>query len=213
MNAPRPKLALYGGAFNPPTLGHARTVERLLAAGFSRVIVMPCFGHSFGKSLAPAADRLLMTTECFRHLPAVRVSSFEVDLGMNGSTYELVEKLPLLTEWGSHDFYFAIGSDEANAIHRWRRHEQLRARIPFVVIPREGELLSDSGTWALQTPHFVIPRDEKRPPAVASTQVRLALANGEIETATKLLAPRVWEHIQTRGLYPIRTSEIVPICS
>jgi nicotinate-nucleotide adenylyltransferase len=212
MHAPRPKLALYGGAFNPPTVGHARTAERLLAAGFSRIIVMPCFGHSFGKSLASAADRLLMASECFRQLPEVRVSSFEIDLGMNGSTFELVEKLPLLTEYGTHDFYFAIGSDEANAIHRWRRHEELRARIPFVVVPREGELLGKSGVWSLQAPHIVIPRDEQRPPAMASTQVRLALANGEFEAAAKLLAPRVWEHIQARRLYPIHKDTPATLC-
>lgn len=205
MTAARPRLALLGGAFNPPTIAHARTARRLIAAGFSRVLVMPCFGHTFGKSLAPAADRLLMASECFLHLPEVSVSSFEIDLGMNGSTFELVEKLPLLTEYATHDVYFAIGSDEANAIHHWRRNVELRARIPFVVIPREGYPLTDSGGWAFQGPHLIIPEDFDARGPVASTLVRNAIDAGDMETVTKYLVPGVWNHIVARQLYSIKT--------
>ena len=45
MVAPKPMLAIYGGAFNPPTLGHAAVAESLVSAGFERILVMPCFGR------------------------------------------------------------------------------------------------------------------------------------------------------------------------
>ncbi|MFT3868793.1 MAG: hypothetical protein QM715_09955 [Nibricoccus sp.] len=200
MNIQRPKLAIYGGAFNPPTVGHAAAAEMLLRAGFDRVIVMPCYGHTFGKSLAPAQDRLLMAAECFRHLPGVRVSSFEVDLGMNGSTYELVQKLPHFAEYATHQIYMAIGSDEANLIHRWRRNEQLRQQIPFVVIPRTGHPINETGTWAQLKPHEVLPE----PPAkqeISSSLARQALLNRDYATAEKYLGPRVFELVRNRELF------------
>lgn len=196
----KPKLAIYGGAFDPPTLGHIAAVERLLRAEFERVLVMPCFGHAFGKKLAPAADRLVLTADCFRHLPQVRVSSFEIDLGMNGSTYELVTKLPALPEYTSHQVFLAIGSDEANLIERWRRNAELREMIPFAVIPRPGHPLDDRGTWAKKLPHIVIPESASAFPS-SSTNARAALSAGDFNRARDWLTPRVLAHIQERRLY------------
>jgi nicotinate-nucleotide adenylyltransferase len=201
MNASRPRLAIYGGAFNPPTLGHAAAAEMLLCSGFERVIVMPCYGHSFGKSLAPAGDRLLMASECFRHIPQVRVSSFEIDLGMNGSTYELVQKLPQFAEYATHEIFMAIGSDEANLIHRWRRNEELRQLIAFAIIPRAGHPLNDAGAWARLTPHRVL-STETQPVEISSTLARQTLAAGDTAKTSHLVGPRILNHILERRLYP-----------
>ena len=58
MPAGKHDVALYGGAFNPSHPRAHAVVRRLLRAGFERVLVMPCHGHTFGKRLAPALDRL-----------------------------------------------------------------------------------------------------------------------------------------------------------
>jgi nicotinate-nucleotide adenylyltransferase len=201
MNAQRPKLAIYGGAFNPPTVGHAAAAEILLSSGFERVIVMPCYGHSFGKSLAPAGDRMLMTSECFRHLPQVRVSSFEIDLGMNGSTFELVQKLPQFAEYTTHQIFMAIGSDEANLIHRWRRNEELRQLIAFAIIPRAGHPLNDAGAWARLTPHRVLSA-ENHAVEISSSLARQTLATGDTAKTSHLVGPQILNHILERRLYP-----------
>jgi nicotinate-nucleotide adenylyltransferase len=202
---PRPKLALFGGAFDPPTLGHAAVAEQLLRAGFDRIVVMPCFGHTFGKTLAPASERLLLAAEAFRHLRQVRVSSFEIDLGLNGSTYELVSKLPLLPEFRSHRAFMAIGSDEANVFHRWRRHAELRMMIPFVVVMRPGYPLSDDGLWATHPPHVIVPYSEGLMEA-SSTAAKAAIAVSDFERANRLLNPRVLAHVLERGLYSTSTA-------
>ena len=196
----RPRLAVYGGAFNPPTRGHVAAASMLLENGFERVLVMPCFGHTFGKSLAPAKDRLLMAHQCFQHLPNVRVSSFEIDLGLNGSTFELVTRLPSLAEYSTHDIFLAIGSDEANQIHRWRRSEELRQLIPFVVIPRVGHALSAEGAWAHHSPHQVMCTSVLMR-ETSSTQVKQALLADDHETLKAMLMPEVLTHITASRLY------------
>jgi nicotinate-nucleotide adenylyltransferase len=201
-------LAIYGGAFNPPTLGHVAAVEELVRGGFDLVLVMPCFGHTFGKSLAPAGDRLVMATEAFRHIPEVRVSSLEIDLGMNGSTYELVRRLPMLPEFNTHDAFMAIGTDEANEFYRWRRADELREMINFVAIPRPNHPLKPSGEWILSKPHLLLPGEIKKD--ASSTAVKAALADGDTEAAGALLNPRVLDYIVERNLYS--TTEAAALC-
>ena len=196
----RPRLAIYGGAFDPPTLAHAAVAGRLVRAGFCRVLVMPCFGHTFGKSLAPAADRLMLAVEAFSHLPEVRVSSFEIDLGLNGSTYEMVQKLALLPECATHRVFMAIGSDEANQFHRWRRSEELMQLVPFVVVNRPGHPLNENGQWALSPPHLVLGLNQTNR-NVSSTVVRTHFANGDLARARRHLDSRVFARIKARQLY------------
>lgn len=41
------KIAIFGSAFNPPTLGHLSVVERL--RHFEKVLLVPSFSHAWGK--------------------------------------------------------------------------------------------------------------------------------------------------------------------
>ncbi|MFH1498649.1 MAG: nicotinate-nicotinamide nucleotide adenylyltransferase [Verrucomicrobiota bacterium] len=196
----RPRLAIYGGAFNPPTRGHVAAAAMLLEHGFDHVLVMPCYGHTFGKRLAPAHDRLLMAALCFQHLPGVTVSSFEIDLGLNGSTFDLAQRLPELAEHATHEIHMAIGSDEANQFHCWRRHEELRQLIPFVVIPRAGHPIDTQGAWAFNPPHTIINASPLMR-ATSSTQVRDALATNDTRTLDDMLMPEVLQHLTRHQLY------------
>ncbi len=46
------EIAVYGGAFNPPHIGHISAIEQ--AAGRAQnVLVVPSFCHPFGKMMAP----------------------------------------------------------------------------------------------------------------------------------------------------------------
>ncbi|MFY0531377.1 nicotinate-nicotinamide nucleotide adenylyltransferase [Nannocystis pusilla] len=58
----RPVLAVLGGSFDPPHLGHALIPTYLLARGLAdRVLVAPCWSHPFAKQMMPFADRLALT--------------------------------------------------------------------------------------------------------------------------------------------------------
>ena len=56
------KIALLGGAFDPPHQGHQTMIEQLFALfGFDEVWLIPCYSHPFDKSMTSPADRLAMT--------------------------------------------------------------------------------------------------------------------------------------------------------
>lgn len=192
--------ALYGGAFNPPTVGHYAVARLLLQQGFDRVVVMPCHGHTFGKALAPAGDRLALARVCFADLPGVVVSSFEIDAQLGGSTYELLQRLGSDPEHAGTPFFVVIGSDEANFLHRWKRADELRAEARFVIIPRRGHPLGPFAAWARDPRHLIL-EDDGRLPDAASTEVRAALLADDGATAHRLLSDRVFDEIRARGLY------------
>ena len=77
------RVALLGGSFNPPHLGHALLAQAVLAvAEVDAVWVLPTAEHPFGKALAPLSDRMAMCELAFRHLgDAVAVSEIERLLG------------------------------------------------------------------------------------------------------------------------------------
>jgi nicotinate-nucleotide adenylyltransferase len=195
-----PRVALYGGAFNPPTRGHLEVVRLLRRAGFDRVVVMPCCGHSFGKKLAPAADRLALARACFAGESGVFVSSFEIDEQLDGSTHELLQRLKRHPEHARINYQVVIGSDEANVLHRWKRADELRAEARFVVVPRKGHPLDPRADWVRDPRHRVLEAEE-RIPEVASTAARAALEAGDLATARSLLPSPVVTEIHARGLY------------
>ena len=58
----RTRIAILGGAFDPPTLGHIDAALVVLGArrGIDEVWLTPVGGHRFGKLMTPPHARLAM---------------------------------------------------------------------------------------------------------------------------------------------------------
>ena len=89
-----PRVAVFGGSFNPPHVGHVLgVVYALSTAPIDEVLVVPVYQHPFAKDLAPFADRLAMCRLAFGWLPRVTVSTVEEELGGESRTLRTVEHL------------------------------------------------------------------------------------------------------------------------
>ncbi len=171
---PRPVLAVLGGSFNPPHLGHALIPSYLRMRGLaSRVIVAPCWSHPFAKSMAPFDQRLAWTRAAMAcHGDEVWVSDIEAELAARrgeGPSYtiELLDELAL--RYPDHDVRLVIGTDivARGELDRWHRIADLRRDYGPIVIPRTG--YAAASECAL--------------PEVSSTAVRAWLADPEAEGA------------------------------
>lgn len=125
-------IALLGGAFNPPHLGHLMIAQQVLDfTDTEEVWFLPNYHQSPPKPVAPVEDRLAMAKLLV--LDRTKVSTLEIDNKLDGETVHLLSFLPK-----EHNFSFIIGSDQLPTFHLWLDWEKLLAAIPFWVFPRYG---------------------------------------------------------------------------
>lgn len=205
------KVAIVGGAFNPPHVGHIGVAKVCLDAVnvFDEVWLMPCFKHMFGKKMADYEHRLEMCRLATESDLRIRVSDFERDLA--GESYYLVQRL-LDFYHDEYDFSLVIGLDNANSFTQWVNSEHLERLIRFVVVQRQGEKLDSSVDWYRKTPHIFIP-NEGVIPNISSTKIRDWIkqrGDGQVpaiigsDLLGNFLPARVVSYIRENGLYEWR---------
>ncbi len=178
----RPVLAVLGGSFNPPHIGHALIPSYLRLRGLAtRIVVAPCWSHPFAKSMAPFDVRLCWTRAAMScHGDEVIVSDLEAELAAGrgqGPSYT-IELLEALAERSpGYDVRLVIGTDivARGEFDRWHRVDELRRRFPPIIIARSG--YSNPEECAL--------------PEVSSTAIRDLLADPSAPGARERLAASV----------------------
>lgn len=126
-------IGLFGGVFNPPHLGHLMIARQILDfTDIDEVWFLPNYGqHPPKPHVAPVADRLAMAHLLV--LPKTRVSPLEIDNTLGGNTIELLPFLPK-----EHTYTFIMGADWLPSFHLWGHWQELLAKLPFLVFPRNG---------------------------------------------------------------------------
>ena len=89
-----PRIAIFGGSFNPPHVAHVLAVVYALAvAPIDHVLIVPVYQHPFSKELAPFEDRLAMCEAAMGWIPGARVSDVERELGGESLTLRMLTHL------------------------------------------------------------------------------------------------------------------------
>lgn len=179
----RPVLAVLGGSFDPPHLGHALIPTYLLARGLAdRVLVAPCWSHPFAKQMMPFADRLALTRLAMAaQAETVEVSDVEARLaarrGGEGPSYSYDLLRAVAEEHPGFAVRLVVGSDIVvrGELERWHRAAEIAAEFSPIVVPRVG--FADADDCAL--------------PEISSTAVRAWLAAGDDPAAQEALTMAV----------------------
>ena len=129
-------IALYGGSFDPPHLGHEAVVKALLQLEeIDEIIVMPTYLSPFKESVfADAKRRLEWLREIFSSYERVLVDAFEVQKGEKTPTIKTVEYLLKSYEC----IYVVIGADMLESLQRWHQFDALKRKVNFIVTTRDG---------------------------------------------------------------------------
>ena len=155
------KIAVYGGSFQPPHVGHAMVASWLRWTDRAdEVWIVPTFRHAFGKQLVPYDRRYLWCQLLAEELgPGVRVSDVEARLDGPSTTYRTL--CTLRASHPEHTFSFVCGADQLDGLPRWSEAERLQREFEIIVVGRMG--------YEGGQPKF---------PGVSSTAIRQALAQG-----------------------------------
>lgn len=141
------KLCLFGGSFDPVHCGHLRMAEAAAErCALDEVLFLPAAESPFkiGQRLMFSPEqRLSLLQLATERLPWARVSDWDLQLPPPSWSWRLVEKAR--QEYPTAELCWLMGTDQWQALHRWRRYEDLCRELHFIVFhrgaapqPREG---------------------------------------------------------------------------
>ncbi len=142
----RPVLAVFGGSFDPPHMGHVLLPTYLLVRGLAaRVLVAPTWSHPFAKRLTSYPTRMAWARAAMSvHGDRVIVSDIERRLAATRAdgrpSYSIELLCALAGEHPDFQVRLVFGSDIiANGdFPRWHQHERIQAEFTPIVVPRLG---------------------------------------------------------------------------
>lgn len=179
------RVALFGGSFNPPHVGHlmATTYVRATQA-VDEVWWIPSWHHPFGKALVSFEHRVAMCRAIAADTSGwLKISEVEKELGGEGRTVDTL--LHLRKVHPAAQFTLVIGSDIIKDLPKWKRFDEVQRLAQVLVLHRAGH----------PAPGVVGPPIIE----VSSTEIREKFARGE---APVELVPRAaLEYARTHGLY------------
>jgi nicotinate-nucleotide adenylyltransferase len=179
-------VAVFGGSFNPPHVGHVLACAFVLSVEeVDRILVVPTYKHPFAKSLVTFDDRVRMCELAMAWMPGVEVSRVEAELGGESRTLRTLEHLAQTNEhWALR---LVIGADIVAEASRWFGFDAIVKLAPLIILGRAGVDAPAAGPVVL--------------PEVSSTQVRAAIARDAWSEAERLVPRAVLAHLRKRGLY------------
>ncbi len=168
------KIAVFGSAFNPPSIGHKSVIESL--SHFDNVLLVPSIAHAWGKEMLDYDKRcqLLNAFIADLNMANVELSQVETELytpGKSVTTYSVLERIQ--QNWPKSDITFVIGPDNLMKFHQFAKCDEILRR------------------------YYVMACPEKVP--VRSTEIRHRIENGE--SIDDLTTPSVAELLKQTDWY------------
>jgi nicotinate-nucleotide adenylyltransferase len=128
-------VAVFGGAFDPPHLGHLALVRAALEHfGFERILVVPAGDPPHKAVATPAGIRAGLAELAFAGIPELEMSSLELAPGGPRYTVDTLQRLR-----GSYDdLTLLVGADQLAGFLDWREPERVLELATLAVANRPG---------------------------------------------------------------------------
>ncbi len=182
------RTALYGGSFDPVHHGHLILArEAMEQLSLDRVVFIPArrSPHKLTRTPASPRLRLAMLKLAIAGEPGFECDSSEVE--RKGPSYSVETVEAWRAKAPGDEFFYLIGEDNVRELHTWRRYEELRGMVQFVVFGR------DTSAHPHDFPCV------KRRVDISATEVRKRVAEGR---SIRYLVPEsVHEIIESHHLY------------
>jgi nicotinate-nucleotide adenylyltransferase len=142
-----PRVAFFGGSFDPPHLGHLAIARAARGAlGLDRVLFAPVGAQPLKPlgSTAPFADRVAMTELAIAGESAFEVSLVDAPDPEGEPNYTLDTLRKLRAELGPCAALFCLmGADSFVSLRRWRGAAEIPFAATLIVASRPGLRLDD----------------------------------------------------------------------
>jgi nicotinate-nucleotide adenylyltransferase len=224
MTRGRRRIAIYGGTFDPVHVGHAAVARNLTELfALDEFVFVPAYvaPHKRDRRVSPALDRFAMLALATQDEQLFRVSPVEVNAPEKPYTVETLTGF-CETLGETARLFFVMGADSWEEITTWREWERVLTLTDQLVVTRPGYELPVEHVTAAVRERIVdlrgAPRgrvedelNSKEGPRIyltdavnvkmAATDVRAAVARGDLKALSELVVPAVAEYIRKYGLY------------
>ena len=135
VNQSKPSVAVFGGSFDPPHIGHQHIVSLVeKTLDIDKLLVVPAYLNPFKTStLASASQRLQWCHTLYDTIPKVSVEDFEIKKGKSTPTIDTVKHFNIQYNVK----YLIIGADNLASLTSWHDFAWLNEHITWVIITRD----------------------------------------------------------------------------
>jgi len=200
------QLAMMGGTFNPPHLGHIHAAESAAKMlGLDKVLFMPSKipPHKLLPEGTPSPEiRLEMTGIAISDNDLFEVSDLE--LKREGRSYTAVTAKELSELYPDTKLWLIIGTDMLETFASWYHPEEILKYMSLAVVGRadgdEQKIVeaAEKLRCDLRAEVAIIETDALE---ISSTELRNMLISGQMKEAKRYLTDSVAEYILEKGLY------------
>jgi nicotinate-nucleotide adenylyltransferase len=214
--APKKRVGLFGGTFNPIHLGHLRGAEEIREAfRLDEVIFIPSAipPHKAMEEIIDANHRLEMVRLAIASNAHFSLS--DIELSRPGKSYS-IDTLRHFCVAGPDTLFFILGGDAFVEIETWKDFQNLFALCHFIVMARPGfqkapvasqlpGVLTSAFRYDLETKIWVhvsghhLYFKEISFLDISSTKIRELIERGE--SVRYLVPPETEAYLQNHGLY------------
>lgn len=149
-------LAVFGSAFNPPSIGHRSVLERL--GQFDKVLLLPCYQHAWGKVMLDYEARCDLVRAFIDDIGQsnLELSTLEQQIAIDDNavtTFAVLEALQL--KYPETNITFVLGPDNFLSFHRFYKAEQILKRWQVMACPETVPVRSTIIREALANNHDI----------------------------------------------------------
>jgi len=140
------KIGIFGGAFNPPHIGHVKAAQTAaLENDLDLLLVIPT-GIPSHKELPAGTpepeSRLKMTINAFSSSNSIKVSDIEIFSNKRNYTIDTVSKIK--QEYPDSELLLFVGTDMYDSLSTWKSSEDLLRTVLPVLLSRDITPISSS---------------------------------------------------------------------
>lgn len=185
-------IAILGGSFDPPHIGHLLVALQVVElTDTDQVWLVPCHTHPFDKQMSPAKTRLEMTL--LMESEVIKINDYESTQKQVSYSIDTLKAFSEL--YKNHKFSWIIGSDQVKDFHKWKDWQKIIEDFGLIVFPRGTEKYDASIPPSMK----VISADETIVTSISSSIVRQRVKKHQ--SIIHLVTPEVASYITSHTLY------------
>lgn len=197
------RIGVFGGAFDPPHLGHVALVASALQnLALDEVRVLPT-GQAWhrAKALSSGVHRMAMVQRAFANWPQVHVDPRELE--RQGPTYTVDTLQSLAVENPDAQLYLLLGGDQLQALSSWHRVGDIARLAIICAAARDSSVAPwNAGDSPAPLPESLLSGLRRLPMPlvpISATDIRQRLAHHQ--PVSDLVPAEVARYIDQHHLY------------